>query len=99
VLFTYQAAKVKVKSLGFTKHHAMKTVPMLNKTPRLCGSGGTPPLILNLGTRWRKVVIFTPLLVYNRRKSPLYPMHRRLDEAQNRLEAVAKRKIPSQPLS
>jgi hypothetical protein len=37
--------KIKVKlSLCLTKHHAMKTY---------LGSGGIPPRILDLGTRWR----------------------------------------------
>ena len=34
----------------------------------LCGSGGTALLNLNLGTRWRGVVGFTPRLLYPRNR-------------------------------
>jgi hypothetical protein len=37
--------------------HAMKTYR---------GSRGVTPVILSLGTRWRRVVNFTPLLLYLR---------------------------------
>jgi hypothetical protein len=42
--------KVKL-SLWLTRHHAMR---------KYCGSGGIVPRILDLGTRWRWVVSFTP---------------------------------------
>jgi hypothetical protein len=42
---------VKVKALCLTKHHAMKTY---------WGNEGIVPRILDLGTRWRWVVSFTP---------------------------------------
>jgi hypothetical protein len=32
---------------------------------------GTPPLILNLGTRWRRVVNFTPRPLYLRKRIPV----------------------------
>jgi hypothetical protein len=50
------------------KHHAIKHV----------WSGGTAPCILNLGTRWRWMVSFTPRPLYPREKSPWYPLDRRL---------------------
>jgi len=34
------------------------------------GSGGTAPCILDLGTRWRWVVSFTPWLLYPRERAP-----------------------------
>jgi hypothetical protein len=34
--------------------------------------------ILNLGTRWRWAVSFTPLLLYLRGNNPWYPFHRKL---------------------
>ena len=37
---------------------------------RLCGSGGLPPLILNLGTIWWWVVSLTPRSLYARERSP-----------------------------
>jgi hypothetical protein len=57
-IFYKGEVKVKVKvnlSLYLTKHHAMKTY---------CGSGGIAPRILNLGSRWKRVVSFTPRPLY-----------------------------------
>jgi hypothetical protein len=42
------------------------------------------PYTLNLGTRWRWVVSFTHWLLYPQRKSPWYPLDRRLGEPQSR---------------
>jgi hypothetical protein len=47
-------------------------------------SGGTAPHILNLGTRWRWVVSFTPRPLYPQGKSPQYPLDRRLGGLQSR---------------
>jgi hypothetical protein len=58
-----------------TKHHAMKAY---------WDSGGIAPRILNLGTRWRWVVRFTPRPLYPQGKSPWYPLHRRLGGKQSR---------------
>jgi hypothetical protein len=71
--------KVKL-SLRLTKHHAMKTY---------CGSGGVAPCILDLGTRWRSVISFTPRTLYPQGKSPWVVGSRAI------LDTVAKRKIPS----
>jgi hypothetical protein len=62
-------------SLCLTKHHAMKTY---------CGSGGIGPRILDLGTRWRWVVSFTPRSLYPQGKNRLYPLDRRLGGTQSR---------------
>jgi hypothetical protein len=51
------------------KHHAMKTY---------CGSGGIALRILDLGTRWRRVVSYTPRLLCPRGKNFWYPMDRSL---------------------
>jgi hypothetical protein len=48
------------------------------------GSGGIVPGILDLGTRWRWVVIFTFRPLYPWGKSPYYPLDRRLGEPPNR---------------
>jgi hypothetical protein len=40
--------------------------------------------ILDLSTRWRLVVSFTPLPLYFRRKSPHYPIERRLGGPKSR---------------
>jgi hypothetical protein len=49
------------QSLCWTKHHSMKTD---------WGSGGIAPRILDLGTRWRWVVNFTPRSLYPRERIP-----------------------------
>jgi hypothetical protein len=68
--------KVKVNlSLCLTKHHTMMTY---------WGNGGVALCILDLGTRWRWVVSFTPQLLYPQGKSPWYPLDRRLDGPQSR---------------
>jgi len=59
VVYTFY--QVNVKSLCLIKHHAMKTYSR---------SGSTHPRILNLITRWRWVVSFTPRPLYPRRKVP-----------------------------
>jgi hypothetical protein len=56
--------KVKVRlSLCFslTEHHAIKAY---------WGSGGVPPRILHLGTRWRCVVSFTARPLYPQERTP-----------------------------
>jgi hypothetical protein len=45
------------------------------------GRGCIDPHFLDLGTNWRWVVSFTPLPIYTRGKSPLYPLDRRLGGA------------------
>jgi hypothetical protein len=42
------------------------------------GIRGTAPLILNHGTRWRRVVRFTPQPLFLQGKNPCYPLSRRL---------------------
>jgi hypothetical protein len=42
------------------------------------GSDGIAPHILDLSTRWKWVVSFTPWLLYPQGKSPWYPLDRRL---------------------
>jgi len=57
----------------------VRIVPVLDKAPRrkdVLGSGGIAPLSLQLGTRGRWVVSFTPWSLYPRVKSPCYPLDR-----------------------
>jgi hypothetical protein len=56
-------------SLCLTKYRTMKTC---------LRSGGIAPRILDLGTRWRWVVSFTPWPLYAQRKSPRYAQNRML---------------------
>jgi hypothetical protein len=49
-----------------------------------CGSGSTAPSILDLGTRWRWVVRFTPQPLYPQGKYPWYALDRRLSGTQSR---------------
>jgi hypothetical protein len=48
------------------------------------GNGGIAPRILNLGSRWRWVVSFTPRPLYLQGKSPWYPLDRKLGGPQSR---------------
>jgi hypothetical protein len=57
-----------------TEHHATKAY---------WGSGGTATRILELGTRWRWVVSFTPRPLYPQGKRPWYPLDGRLGGPQN----------------
>jgi len=60
---------------------------IFNCAPRhegILGSGGIAPLILDLGTRWRWVVSFTPRPLYPQEKSPWYPLDRSLCGLQSR---------------
>jgi hypothetical protein len=59
------------------------------------GSGGIAPRILDLGTRRRWVVSFTPRPFYSQGKNPWYPLDRRLGAPSAVLDAVVKREIPS----
>jgi hypothetical protein len=54
-----------------------KAVPVLARVGVL-GSGGIAQCILDLGTRWRWVVSFTPRPLYPQGKSPWYPLDRRV---------------------
>jgi hypothetical protein len=70
-----------------TKHHAMKTY---------WGSRGIALRIMNLDTRWRWVVSFTPRPLYSRGKSPWNPLDSRLGGPQNRCERDdEEKKIPA----
>jgi hypothetical protein len=53
--------KVKFPSVFLTEHHAINAY---------LGSGGIAPHILDLGTRWRWVVSFTPWPLYPQGESP-----------------------------
>jgi len=46
--------------------------------------GGIAPRILNLDTKWRWVVTFTPRPLYSQEKRPRYPLYRRLGGPQIR---------------
>jgi hypothetical protein len=74
---------------------------LFNRTPRhedVLGSGGTAPLILDPGTRWRWVVSFTPRPLYPKGKSPWYPLDRRKGGPQSESGRGGEEKN-SQPLS
>jgi hypothetical protein len=61
------------------------------------GNESIAPRILDLGTRWRWVVSFTPRLLYPRGKIPGYPLDRRLGGPQCRSGRGGEEKN-SQPL-
>jgi hypothetical protein len=61
------------------------------------GSGGIAPTILELGTRWRWVISFTPRPLYPQGRSPWYPLDRMLGGPQSRSGRGGEEKN-SQPL-
>jgi hypothetical protein len=81
--------KVKVKlSLCLTKHHIMKSY---------WWSADRAPHILDLRTRWRWFVSFTPPLLYPQGKSPWYPLHGRLDGPQSQSGCDGGTQTPDHP--
>jgi hypothetical protein len=48
------------------------------------GNGGIAPRILDLGSRWRWVISFTPRPLHSQGKSLRYPLHRSLGGPQSR---------------
>jgi hypothetical protein len=72
-----------------TEHHTME---------EYWGSGGMAERILDLGTKWRWVVSFTPWPLYPQGKSSWYPFYRRLGGPQSRSGRGGEEKN-SQPLS
>jgi hypothetical protein len=85
---SHENVKVKVKlSLDLAKHHTMKTY---------WGNGGTAARIINLGTRCRRVVSFTPRPLYPLGKELRYSLDRRLGGTQSRSgRGGEEKKIPS----
>jgi len=67
------------------EHHAMEAY---------WGSRCIAPCILDLGTRWKAVVSFTPRPLYPQGESHWYPLDRRLGGPRASLDSVVKRKIP-----
>jgi hypothetical protein len=61
------------------------------------GSGGIAPCILDLGTRWKRVVSFTTRPLYPQEKSPRYPFERRLSGPQSRCGRVGEEKNSHHP--
>jgi hypothetical protein len=73
---------------------------LFNWAPRhedVQGIRGIAPRILDLGTRWRSVVSFTPRPLYPQEKSPWHPLDRKLGRPQSRSERDGEEKN-SQPL-
>jgi hypothetical protein len=74
-------------SLRVTKHHVVKTYPLLNQAPchvAYSSSADTTPRILNLSTRWMWVASFSPWQLYPRGMRPWYPLDMRLGGPQSR---------------
>jgi hypothetical protein len=61
------------------------------------GNGGISPRILDLGTRWRWVVSFTPQPLYSQGKDPWYPLDRRLGGPQSRSGRCGEKKNSQPP--
>jgi hypothetical protein len=60
-----------------------------------CGSESITSLILDLGTRWRWVISFTPRPLYLQGRSPWYPLDRRLGGSQSRSGRGGEEKFPA----
>jgi hypothetical protein len=88
-LITFKGKVVPVLLFFLTEHHDMKAY---------WASGVIDPRILDLGTRWKWMDSFTPWLLYPQRKSPWYPLDRRLGGSHSRSERGGEEKN-SQPLS
>jgi hypothetical protein len=73
-LLTNSEGRVEL-SLRLTKNHTMKTN---------WRSGGTAPHVLDLGTKWRWLVSFTPRPLYLQGNSPHYSLDRMLGRPQSR---------------
>jgi hypothetical protein len=58
------------------------------------GSGDIAPRILDLGTRWRRVVSFTHRSLYPQGKSRRYPLDKRLGGLQSRSGRSGENKAP-----
>jgi hypothetical protein len=95
---THSRHKGKVKVNLFlckTKYHAMKMYPVLNYAPcheDALGSGGIVPSILNLDTKWRRVVSLTLRPLYLWGRSPLTHWTGGWVGPRASLDLVAKRK-------
>jgi hypothetical protein len=85
---SYHLIKGKVVPVLLTEHHAMKDY---------WGNGGIVPRILDLSTRLRWMVSFTPRPLYPNEKKIWYPLDRRLGGLQSRSGGGGKEKN-SQPL-
>jgi hypothetical protein len=80
-----------------TTYQAPKTYPLLNEAPRHEGvweSGGIVPRILDLCTRWRWVVSFTPGCFTPSKRTPGTHWIGGWVGSRASLDAVVKRKIP-----
>jgi hypothetical protein len=78
----------------------VKLFPCFKRAPHhegILGSGGIAPHILDLGTRCRWVVSFTPWPLYSHGNSPWYPLHRWLGGPQSQSGRGGEEKN-SQPL-
>lgn len=64
-----------------------------SKAVQYVQSGNITPLILNIGTRWMRVVWLTHRLLYTCRQNPQPPLTRRLSGLQKRSTRFVKEKI------
>jgi hypothetical protein len=63
----------------------MVKVKLKRRAMKACWrSGGIAPCILELGTKWKRVVSFTPRPIYPQGKGPWFPLDRRLGGPQSR---------------
>jgi hypothetical protein len=87
---TWKGSDVISKALTLTFNWAPRIEGVL-------GSGGMGPRILDLRTRWKWVVSFTPRPLYPKGNSPWYSLHNKLSGPQSRA-GRGDLEINSQPL-
>jgi len=71
-----------------------KVIPV--QAMKASAGGATDTRSLNLGTRWKRVVSFTPWPLYPREKNCGYPSNRRLDRPQSRYGGNGKEETQTQ---
>jgi hypothetical protein len=99
-ILTESGTSKRCKGWAMTVKVKVKLSLCFNWAPRhedVLGSGGISPRILDLGTRWRWVVGFTPRAALPTGKEPLVPVSRRLGGLQSRSGRDGEEKV-SQPL-
>jgi len=91
------SVEVKINlSLCLTKYHAIEIYPVPNGAPchdDVLRSEGTAPCILNLESRWRWAISFTPQQLYPWERAPDSHWTGGWEDPRDGLDAVTKRKI------
>jgi hypothetical protein len=77
------------------RENCEENVGMTSRHEGVLGSGGIAPRILDLGTRWKWVVSFTPRPLYPRERAPVIHWIGGWVDTRVGMDMVLKRKIPN----